>query len=65
MQQPDGQRVKSEFLQELKERGQLDRKNFYRLKKMIEETEAKSDLSDVDELIRELDDDVNNVGAYL
>ena len=65
MQQPDGQRVKSEFLQELKESGQLDRKNFYRLKKMIEETEAKSDLSDVDELIRELDDDVNNVGAYL
>lgn len=65
MQQPDGQRIKSEFLNELKERGQLDRKNLYRLKVMIEETEAKSDIADVDELLKELDDDINNVGAYL
>ena len=65
MQQPEGQRVKSVFLQELKESGQLDRKNFYRLKKMIDETEAKSDLQGIDELIKELDDDINNVGAYL
>ena len=54
------------FLDELKEAGVFaDRKNYYRLKKKIEEVSAKANITVSDELIRELDDAVKNAGAYV
>lgn len=54
------------FLDELKEMGVFkDRKNYSRLKKKIQEVASKADIAITDELIRELDDDIKNCGAYV
>lgn len=54
------------FLDELKEAAVFeDRKNYSRLKKKIHEIASKADITISDELIRELDDDIKNCGAYV
>ena len=54
------------FLDELKVAGVFpDRKNYSRLKKKIQEVATKANLTISDELIRELDDDIKNCGAYV
>lgn len=53
------------FLDELKEAGVFnDRKNYSRLKRKIQEVATKANITISDELIRELDDDIRNCGAY-
>lgn len=54
------------FLNELKEVGVFgDRKNYSRLKKKIQEVATKANITVSDELMRELDDDIRNCGAYV
>lgn len=54
------------FLDELKEAGVFsDRKNYSRLKRKIQEVATKANITVSDELIRELDDEVKNCGAYI
>lgn len=54
------------FLDELKESKAFeDRKNYSRLKKKIQEITAKADTTEASDLIKELDDDIKNVGAYV
>ena len=54
------------FLDELKEAAVFeDRKNYSRLKKKIQEVATKANITVSDELMRELDDEVRNCGAYV
>lgn len=54
------------FLDELKEASVFpDRKNYSRLKKKIQEVATKGDITTTSDLIKELDDDVNNFCAYV
>lgn len=54
------------FLEELKgARVFEDRKSYTRLKKKIQEVAAKAGVTVSDELIKELDDEIRNVGAYV
>ena len=54
------------FLDELKEAGVFDdRKNYTRLKNKIQEVATKANITISDELMRELDDDIRNCGAYV
>ena len=54
------------FLEELKEtRVFEDRKSYTRLKKKIQEVAAKAGATVSDELMKELDDEIKNVGAYV
>lgn len=54
------------FLNELKEASVFDdRKNYSRLKKKIQEVATKANIMVSDELIRELDDEIRNCGAYV
>ena len=54
------------FLYELKEAGVFDdRKNYSRLKKKIQEVATKANITVSDELMRELDDEIKNCGAYV
>lgn len=56
----------TEFLEELKEAKTFeDRKSYTRLKKKIQDVTTKADISVTDELIKELDNEVKNVGAYI
>ncbi len=56
----------SGFLDELKEAGVFeDRKNYSRLKKKIQEIATKANITVTDELMRELDDEIKNCGAYV
>ena len=53
------------FLDELKASGALtDAKSLYRLKKKIQEVSAKANITETDELIKELDNEIKNVAAY-
>ena len=53
------------FLDELKDAGVFDdRKNYTRLKKKIQEVATKANITISDELMRELDDEIRNCGAY-
>ena len=55
-----------DFLQELKAAGVFkDRISYVRLKQKIERAANKANLSIQDELIKELDDEFRNVGAYV
>lgn len=60
------QRQITAFLEDMKE-GKVfkDRKNYTRLKKKIQEVVNKTSVTTSDELIRELDDEIKNVGAYV
>lgn len=54
------------FLDELKGSGVFnDRKNYSRLKRKIQEVATKANIAVSDELTRELDDEIKNVGAYV
>lgn len=54
------------FLDEMKEAGVFDdRKNYTRLKNKIQEVATKANITVSDELIKELDDDIKNCGAYV
>ena len=54
------------FLDELKEAAVFeDRKNYSRLKKKIQEVATKANITVSDELMRELDDEIRNCGAYV
>lgn len=54
------------FLDELKEAGVFDdRKNYTRLKNKIQDVAIKANITISDELIRELDDEIRNCGAYV
>lgn len=54
------------FLEELKEAKIFDdRKCYTRLKKKIHNVATKAEISVSDELIKELDNEVKNVGAYV
>lgn len=54
------------FLEELKEaKTFVDRKNYTRLKKKIQDIATKAEISVSDELIKELDNEIKNVGAYV
>ena len=56
----------SEFMAELKSSGTFtDRKYYSRVKNMIKELSAKANSAETDELIKELDDAIKNVGAYM
>lgn len=56
----------AEFLEDLKEAKVFeDRKNYTRLRKKIQEVASKGKATVTDELIRELDDEIMNVGAYV
>lgn len=56
----------SEFMEELKSSGTFtDRKYYSRVKNMIKELSAKANSAETDELIKELDDAIKNVGAYM
>ena len=55
-----------DFLDELKEAGVFgDRKNYTRLKKKINEVATKANITISDELIKELDNEIRNCGAYV
>lgn len=55
-----------EFIAELKRQKVFnDKNNYSRLKRKIQELKSKADFTTTDELIRELDDDIKNVGAYV
>lgn len=61
-----GQTQVSDFVNELKNLCVFDdRKNYTRLKKKIEEIATKSNIMVSDELIKELDDEIKNTGAYV
>lgn len=54
------------FLEELKEAKIFeDRKSYSRLKKKIQEVATKANISVTDELVRELDNEIKNIGAYI
>ena len=54
------------FLEELKEAKVFeDRKSYTRLKKKIQEVSEKAGITVPDEMIKELDDEIKNVGAYV
>lgn len=54
------------FLDELKDAGVFDdRKNYTRLKNKIQEIATKANITVSDELMRELDDEIKNCGAYV
>ena len=54
------------FLEELKDAKVFDdRKCYSRLKKKIQEVATKADITVSDELIKELDDEIKNIGAYI
>jgi hypothetical protein len=54
------------FMEELREAKVFDDRNcYYRLKKKINEIAAKAGTAVPDELIKELDDEIKNVGAYV
>lgn len=54
------------FLEELKEAKIFeDRKSYSRLKKKIQEVATKANISVTDELVRELDNEIENIGAYI
>ena len=54
------------FLEELKDAKVFDDRNSYsRLKKKIQEVATKADITVTDELIKELDDEIKNIGAYI
>ena len=54
------------FLDELKEAAVFeDRKNYSRLKKKIQEVATKANITVSDELMKELDDEIRNCGAYV
>lgn len=54
------------FLDELKGAGVFeDRKNYSRLKKKIQEVATKSSITVSDELMKELDNEIKNCGAYV
>ena len=56
----------ADFLNELKEASVFeDRKNYTRLKNKIQEVATKANLTVSDELMKELDDEVKNCGAYV
>ena len=56
----------SSFLEELKEAKVFeDRKNYSRLKKKIQEVSTKADITVSDDLIKELDDEIKNISAYV
>lgn len=55
----------AQYIEELKANNVFsDRKNYTRLKKKIEQIYAKGGVTASDELIRELDNEIKNVGAY-
>lgn len=55
-----------DFLNELKEAAVFeDRKNYSRLKKKIQEVATKANITVSDELMKELDDEIRNCGAYV
>jgi len=61
-----GQTQIGDFLDELKEAGVFDdRKNYTRLKNKIQEVATEATITVTDELIKELDDEIRNCGAYL
>lgn len=61
-----GQEPIAGFLDELKEAGVFeDRKSYTRLKNKIQEIATKANITISDELIKELDDEVRNCGAYV
>lgn len=61
-----GQDRITEFLEALRQARVFDdRKNYTRLKKKIQEIAEKAGASVPDELIKELDDEIKNVGAYV
>lgn len=54
------------FLEELKAAGVFDdRKNYSRLKKRIQDATTKANISESDELVQELDNEIRNCGAYV
>ena len=54
------------FLDELKDAGVFgDRKNYTRLKNKIQEIASKANITISCELMRELDDEIKNCGAYV
>lgn len=54
------------FLDELKEAAVFeDRKNYSRLKRKIQEVSAKANITMSDELVKELDNEITNCGAYV
>lgn len=54
------------FLDELREAAVFeDRKNYSRLKKKIQEVATKANITVSDELMKELDDEIRNCGAYV
>ncbi len=56
----------SAFLDELKQAGVFkDRKNYSRLKDKIQEVAHKANITISDDLIKELDDEIKNSGAYV
>lgn len=56
----------TDFLNELKERNVYeDRKNYSRLKNRLQRVASKASITESDDLIKELDDDIRNVGAYV
>ncbi len=61
-----GQEQISEYLKELKEVCVFeDRKNYTRLKKKLEDIATNANFTISDELIKELDDEIKNCGAYI
>lgn len=61
-----GQTQIAGFLEELKEAKVFDdRKCYSRLKKKIQEVATKAGVTVSDELIKELDDEIKNIGAYM
>lgn len=56
----------TDFLEELKDAKVFDdRKCYSRLKKKIQDVSTKAVLKISNELIKELDDDIKNIGAYI
>ena len=56
----------NDFLEELKNSGALkDSQSIWRLKKKIQDVSSKASITETDDLIRELDNEIKNVGAYL
>ena len=63
--QTDQDQIKA-FLDELKQAGVFaDRKNYSRLKAKIQEVAHQANITISDDLIKELDDEVRNSGAYV
>lgn len=61
-----GQIQITEFLEELKEKKVFsDRKSYTRLKDKLYEVATKASITMSDEVIKELDDEIKNVGAYV